>query len=55
MSNLTLTVPKDRVRFEGEFAIVDTGMSEKDFVLAMLQYVGSDKDTMAFVKKDGGE
>lgn len=55
MSNLTLTVPKDRVSIVGDFAIVDTGMSDKDFVLAMLQYVGSDKDTMAFVKKDGSE
>lgn len=49
--NVVLTVPKDRVHFEGEHALVDVGMPKDKFLLAMLEYVASGQDTMAVVKK----
>jgi len=52
MSNLVLRVPKDRVAEEGDLVCVDTGLTREEFVKAMLLYIGSDKDTVAIVKRD---
>lgn len=53
--NLVLTVPKDRVTFEDDFAIVDTGMPTEDFVIAILKFCASDEHIMAVVKKKEAE
>lgn len=50
-NNMVITVHKDKVHFEGDYALVDVGMPKADFMLAMLEYVASDQDTMAVVKK----
>lgn len=53
--NLVLTVPKDKVHFEGRFAIVDTGMPVEDFIVAMLKFHASGEGAMAVVKKEEKE
>ena len=50
-NNVVVAVPKDQVHFEGDFALIDTGMPKEELALAMLQYIASEKDTVAVVKK----
>ena len=46
-----ITVPKSRVEFIDDWARVDTGLTEKELILALLKYQTSDAEGIAVVRK----
>lgn len=39
--NLILTVKKDRVKFDGDFAVIDVGLTVEEFVRVLLEFATS--------------
>lgn len=52
---LVLTVDKSKVKFDGDFAIVDTGLTIEEFVSSIMEFATSSHETMAVMKEDGEE
>ena len=50
--NLVLTVKKEKVKFDGEFAVVDVGLTVEEFVELILEYASSPHETMAVMKEE---
>ena len=49
---IILTIPKDNVKFEGEFAIVDVGLTIEEFVRAIMDFASSPKKMVAIEKTE---
>lgn len=52
--NLILTVKKNKVKFDGDFAVVDVGLTVEEFIKAVLEFATSPQEAMA-VMKEGDE
>lgn len=52
--NLILTLKKDKVKFDGEYAIVDTGLNVEEFIISILKYESSPREAMAVMKEGEG-
>lgn len=38
---IVITVPKDKVKYEGEFAVIDLGLTVEEFILCIANYTAS--------------
>ena len=52
---LILTVEKSKVKFDGDLAIVDTGLTVEEFVCAIMEFATSPHETMAVMKEKESE
>lgn len=49
---LVITVPKDKVRFEDGFAVIDTGLTVEEFIMAIGEFATSPKKAVAAMSKE---
>ena len=52
---IVFTISKDKVKFNGEFVIVDTGLTIEEFIGAVFQFTANSKQSIAVMKKEEGE
>lgn len=50
--NLILTVEKDKVKFDGDFAVVDVGLTVEEFVRLILEYASSPHEAISVMKEE---
>ena len=50
--NLILTVKKDKVKFDGDFAVVDVGLTVEEFIKAALEFATSPHKAIAVMKEE---
>lgn len=52
---IIITVPKGKVKFEGEFAVIDVGLTVEEFILCITKYITSPKHAIAVVNREEEE
>lgn len=52
---LILTVEKSKVKFDGDLAIADTGLTIEEFISSIMEFATSPHETMAVMKEEGEE
>lgn len=52
---LVITVPKGKVKFEGEFAVIDVGLTVEEFIMAIGKFATSPKKAVAVMSKEEEE
>lgn len=52
--NLIITVDKSKVKFDGDFAVIDVGLTLEEFIRVALGFASAPHETMA-VKKEESE
>lgn len=49
---LVLTVPKDKVKIEGEFAVINVGLTVEEFILCIVKYTASPEHAVAVLERE---
>lgn len=52
---MILKVPKDKVRFEGELAVIDVGLTVEEFIMSVVEFASGQKKAIAIQIKEGEE
>lgn len=49
---LIITVEKSKVKFDGDFAVIDVGLTLEEFIKAALGFATAPHETMAVMKEE---
>jgi len=52
---LILTVKKSKVKFDGDFAVIDVGLTVEEFIISLIKYESSPHKAIGVIKEEESE